>query len=353
LVINPGSTSTKIAIYNRKGVVEETVITHDPDALKAISGINGQLDLRYGALMEWIATFSDVSWVAVVGRGGPLGPMEGGTYRINQGMLDDLASGRFAEHASNLGAMMADRFAKSRELPAFVVDPVTVDNFTPVARISGEPTIERKCRSHALNIKAVAREVADDLGKALDQTRFVVAHLGGGISVCALDGGRIIDVNDALLGLGPFSPERAGALPIGPLVEMAFSGEYTQKTLLRRLSRESGMLGYLGTNDLREVEERIESGNEKASLIFSAMVYQIGKEIGAMAVVLQGTLDGIIITGGMACSDLLFEGLRSQVSFLGKVIQRAGELEMAALARGAFRVLDGDEDTKDYESPLV
>lgn len=353
LVINPGSTSTKLSIYNRKGVVAETVITHDPDAHKGESGINGQLDLRYDALMAWVEMFGDLPLAAVVGRGGPLGPMEGGTYRINQEMLNDLASGRFAEHASNLGAIMADRFAKNKDLPAFVVDPVTVDNFTPVARISGEPTIERKCRSHALNIKAVAREVAGDLGKTLNQTQFVVAHLGGGISVCALDGGRIVDVNDALLGLGPFSPERAGALPIGPLVEMAFSGEYTQKTLLRRLSRESGMLGYLGTNDLREVEERIERGDVEASLIFSAMVYQIAKEIGAMAVVLHGKLDGIIITGGMAYSDLLFDGLRSQVSFLGRVINRPGELEMAALARGAFRVLDGEERVKDYQSPPV
>jgi butyrate kinase len=351
LVINPGSTSTKLAVFNRKGLIEETTSVHDPDALKMLQGINGQLDMRYSGLMKWVEQFSSLHWVAVVGRGGPLGSLEGGTYRINQEMLDDLASGRFAEHASNLGAIMADRFAKARDLPAFVVDPVTVDNFTPVARISGEPKIERKSRSHALNIKAVAREVADDLGISLDQTRFVVAHLGGGISVCALDKGRIIDVNDALLGMGPFSPERAGALPIGPLVEMAFSGEYTRESLLRKLSRESGMLGYLGTNNMREVEERTGRGDEKALLIFSAMVYQIAKEIGAMSVVLHGELDGIIITGGMAHSDMLFDNLYSQVSFLGKVIRRPGELEMAALARGTFRVLDGEENAKDYQSP--
>ncbi len=353
LVINPGSTSTKLAVYARSGVMEETTITHDLDALKALPAINGQLDLRYDGLMAWVDRFEDSQWIAAVGRGGPLGPMEGGTYRINQEMLEDLVSGRFAEHASNLGAMMADRFAKSRDLPAFVVDPVTVDNFPPVARISGEPAIKRKCRSHALNIKAVAREVADDLGKSLNQTRFVVAHLGGGISVCALDGGRIIDVNDALLGMGPFSPERAGALPIGPLIEMAFSGEFTQETLLRKLSRESGMLGYLGTNNLREVEESIGRGDDRASSIFSAMAYQIAKEIGAMAVVLRGELDGIIISGGMAHSDMLFDELQSQVSFLGKVIRRPGELEMTALARGAFRVIDGEEEVKNYRSPPV
>ncbi len=351
LVINPGSTSTKLAVYTRGGLSEETTITHDLDVLKALPGINEQLDLRYDGLTAWVDRFENLRWVAVVGRGGPLGPMEGGTYRINQEMLEDLKSGHFAEHASNLGAMMADRFTSSHDLPAFVVDPVTVDNFPPVARISGEPAIERKCRSHALNIKSVAREAADDLGKSLDRTRFVVAHLGGGISVCALDGGRIIDVNDALLGMGPFSPERAGALPIEPLVEMAFSGDFTLETLLRKLSRESGMTGYLGTNNLQEVEERVGRGDDRASLIFSAMVYQIAKEIGAMAVVLQGKLDGIIITGGMAHSDMLFDELQSQVSFLGKVVRRPGELEMAALARGAFRVLDGEEEAKDYQSP--
>jgi butyrate kinase len=201
-----------------------------------------------------------------------------------------------------------------------------------------------------LNIKAVAREVATSLGKSLEGTRFVVTHLGGGITVCALDGGKIIDVNDALLGMGPFSPERAGALPIGPLVDVAFSGKYDRETLNEKLSTEAGLLGYLGTNDLREVEARIQKGDKKAMLIFSAMCYQIAKEIGAMAVVLAGKLDGIILTGGMMHSDLLFEELLPRISFLGTAIRRPGEREMEALARGAFRVLDGEEEAKEYHS---
>ena len=351
LVINPGSTSTKLAVYLRNRTLKEATISHNAAELRRLPQIIDQLDLRFDQLLEWIRPFEDSPWVATVGRGGLLGPMEGGTYLIGQEMLRDLESARFGAHASNLGALMARRFADSRGLVSFVVDPVTVDNFSSIARISGVPEIERRCRSHALNIKAVAREASMELGKPFSESRFVIAHLGGGISVCALDGGRIIDVNDALLGMGPFSPERAGALPVGPLVDMAFSGIYTRESLLKKLSRESGMLAYLGTNDLREVEDRMRQGDEKASLVFSAMAYQIAKEIGAMAVVLSGRLDGIIITGGMIHSDLLFEELESRVAFLAPVIRHPGEREMEALARGAFRVLDGEETAKEYHSP--
>jgi butyrate kinase len=351
LVINPGSTSTKLAVYTRQGPLRESIVAHESSVLNGLGNINNQLDFRFSKLMDWISDFDDVNWIAAVGRGGLLGPLEGGTYRITQEMLSDLESGRFSYHASNLGAMMAQRFADECGVPGFVVDPVTVDNFHLVARISGVPEIERRCRSHALNIKAQAREVANKLGKPLTHTHFVVAHLGGGISVCALEGGRIIDVNDALLGMGPFSPERAGALPIGPLVDLAFSGKYTREQLLQKLSRESGMVAYLGTNDLREVERRIEEGDEEAEVIFSAMVYQIVKEIGAMAVVFHGELDGVILTGGMVYSERLSEQLMSRVSFLGSVYRRPGELEMVALAKGAFRVLDGEEEAKEYYSP--
>jgi len=351
LVINPGSTSTKLAAYSRQHVLHETVIAHDADELKKFPRIVDQLDLRFQQLLEWVSPLEECHWVAVVGRGGLLGPLEGGTYRINQDMLSDLMAARFSAHASNLGALMAHRYAEPRGMPAFVVDPVTVDNLPPIARISGVPEIQRRSRAHALNIKAVARDVARELGKALEESRFVVAHLGGGISVCALDGGKIIDVNDALLGMGPFSPERAGALPIGPLVELAYSGRYSREQLLNKLSRESGMIAYLGTNDLRVVEERIQRGDDQSSLIFSAMAYQVAKEIGAMAVVLSGRLDGVILTGGMMHSDRLFEELRSRISFLAPIFRRSGEMEMEALARGAFRVLDGEEQAKEYRSP--
>jgi len=351
LVINPGSTSTKLAVCSRLSALHETVIAHDADELKKSPGLVAQLDLRFGRLLDWMGTLPNCRWVAVVGRGGLLGPLEGGTYRINQEMLADLGAARFSAHASNLGALMAHRFAEPRGLPAFVVDPVTVDNFPPIARISGLPEIERRSRAHALNIKAVARDAARELGKTLEKSSFVVAHLGGGISVCALDGGKIIDVNDALLGMGPFSPERAGAMPIGPLVELAYSGKHSRDQLLNKLSRESGLIAYLGTNDPRIVEERIQHGDDQAALIFSAMSYQVAKEIGAMAVVLSGRLDGVILTGGMMHSDRLFVELQSRISFLAPIFRRAGEMEMEALAQGAFRVLDGEEQAKEYRSP--
>jgi butyrate kinase len=351
LVINPGSTSTKLAVYHRQGAVDDVVISHDVVELKRFPNPNDQLEMRFNQLLTWLQPFENSKWVAAVGRGGPLGPLEGGTYKINQEMLNDLISCRYSEHASNLGAIIAHRFAEPRQIPAFVVDPVTVDNFPPIARISGFPDIVRRCRSHALNIKAVAREVAEGLQKPIEKTHFVVAHLGGGISVCALEGGRIIDVNDALLGTGPFSPERAGALPIGPLLDLAFSSKYNHKTLVNKLSKEGGLVGYLGTNDLREVETRIQKGDEIAKLIFSAMCYQIAKEIGAMVVVLSGKLDAIILTGGMVNSDMLYEELLPRISFLGTVVRMSGEREMEALARGAFRVLDGVEEAKEYISP--
>ena len=229
-----------------------------------------------------------------------------------------------------------------------MVDPVTVDEFTPYARLSGLPQIERKCRSHALNIKAVSREAAAKIGKPLNQTRFVVAHMGGGLSICALENGRIVDVNDGLLGMGPFSPERAGALPIGGLVEVCYSGEFGREDLIRKLSSESGLKAYLGTSDLIEIESRIENGDADARLYFNAMLYQIAKEIGAMAAVLKGNLDGIILTGGMANSERLTNTLKDYVSFLGRVFIFAGEREMEALALGAFRVLAGEEEAKTY-----
>jgi butyrate kinase len=350
LVINPGSTSTKLAVYTRQGSVDEAVISHDSNKLTQFSKIIDQLDLRFDQLMKWVRPYENSHWVAVVGRGGLLAPLEGGTYIINDEMLDDLKEARFSAHASNLGALMARKFADPRKLPAFVVDPVTVDNFPPIARISGVPEIQRRCRAHALNIKAVARDVAGELGKSLEKSRFVVAHLGGGISVCALDGGKIVDVNDALLGMGPFSPERAGALPIGPLVELAFSGKFGQQSLLKKLSRNSGMIAYLGTNDLRLVEDRIKQGDHEASLIFSAMAYQVAKEIGAMAMVLSGDIDGVILTGGMMHSDMLFEELQPRIAFLEPIFRRAGEKEMEALAQGAFRVVDGEEKAREYRS---
>lgn len=351
LVINPGSTTTKIGVYSEEGPVFEKNIEHSMELSGKYPKVTDQLETRLeninNAIKENNINLNEMD--AFAGRGGPLKPLEGGTYKVNDKMLKDLESCKYANHASNLGAMIANYFSKAHNKPAFVVDPVTVDNFIPEARISGLPEIVRKCRSHALNIKSVAREVCSLLSKNLESCNFVVAHLGGGISVCALAGGKIIDVNDALLGQGPFSAERAGSLPIGPLVKLCYSQKYTEKQLIDTLSKESGLKGYLKTNDVREILKKIESGDEEAKLILNAMMYQVSKEIGSMTVTLKGKLDGIILTGGMMKSSYLTEAIKKQVEFLGKVYIVPGEKELKALAEGAFRTLNKQEMPKIYE----
>lgn len=350
LVINPGSTSTKVAIYDSKDESHKVTIEHPADQLTAFDLTSEQFDLRRQAVEDWLETIeeSDKSFSAIAGRGAPLKPVEGGTYSISKQMLDDMRTSRYSNHASNLGPMLADYFSQKYKVPAFVTDPITVDNFTDLARLSGLPKIERKCRSHALNIKAVGRREALRLGKTFDEAKFIVAHMGGGISVAALEKGRIVDVNDGLLGMGPYSPDRAGALPIGALLEMCFSGDYTREELVALLSKKSGLAGYLGVADLRKVEEMIASGDAKAELVFDGMCYQIAKEIGSCAAVLSGKVDGVILTGGMANSARLTERISERVKFIGPVITCPGEFEMVALAEGALRALDGTEEIKKY-----
>ncbi len=349
LVINPGSTSTKVAVWEGGQPAVLETVRHPADELARHPRVADQFDLRLAAVQQCVKGWLEPGKLAaVVGRGGPLRPLEGGTYRINDRMLEDLRTAKYSNHASNLGAMIAHHLARQLNIPSFVVDPVTVDEFIPLARVSGFPGIERKCRSHALNIKAVAREAARKIGKPLEKTHFAVAHMGGGLSICALRGGRITDVNDGLLGMGPFSPERAGALPIGALVELCYSGKYDKEELLRRLSSEAGLKGYLGTSDLVDVEKRIVSGDEKAELYYNAMLYQIAKEIGAVCAAMKGNVDGVILTGGMAHSRRLVDTLKEYISFLGPVFVFAGEKEMEALALGALRVLEGEEEAKDY-----
>jgi butyrate kinase len=277
-----------------------------------------------------------------------LKPLEGGTYSISEQLLDDVRTSKYSNHASNLGPMLADYFAGKYDIPAYITDPITVDNFPEVARISGLPEIKRKCRSHALNIKAVSRFQARKLGKTLNQVNFIVAHMGGGISVAALQGGKIVEVNDGLLGMGPFSTDRAGALPIGGLVELCFSGEYSHKELVTKLSKQSGLIAYLGETDLRKIEEMIGDGDGKAELVFDAMCYQIAKEIGAVAAVLKGKVDGVILTGGMANSRLLVDRISERVKFIAPISSVPGEQEMKALAQGALRALRGEEQVKTY-----
>ena len=349
LIINPGSTSTKIAVWQGGELALQKIVKHTQEDLTEFPQVVDQFDLRVqalrGTVAEWLLPGK---LAAVVGRGGPLRPLEGGTYTINERMLDDLRTCKYSNHASNLGSIMAHHIATELDIPCYVVDPVTVDEFTPLARVSGVPGIVRKCRSHALNIKATARLAATELGKPLEETNFVVAHMGGGLSICALSGGRIIDVNDGLLGMGPFSPERAGALPLGALVELCYSGRYSKDDMIRLLSTESGLKGYLGTSDLVDVERRIDNGDEEAELYYQAMLYQIAKEIGAAATVIRGKLDGVVLTGGMANSSRLVDALKGYISYLSTVFVYSGEKELEALAQGALRVLEGKEQAKEY-----
>ena len=351
LVINPGSTSTKVAIYRGNAELHIKNVEHPAAELAKFNLTAEQFDLRRQNIEQWLESIpdSDRKFAAIAGRGAPLKPLAGGTYAISEQMLDDVKTSRYSNHASNLGAILADYFAKKYAISAYITDPITTDNFTDIARISGVPEIKRKCRSHCLNIKAMGRAQAGKIGKRLDEVNFVVAHMGGGISVAALEKGQVVDVNDGLLGMGPFSPDRAGALPIGGVMEMCFSGDYTKDQLVKKFSKESGLIAYLGTSDLREVESMIEGGNDKALLIFQAMCYQIAKEIGASAAVLKGAVQGIILTGGMAFSERLRKEIAQYVSFIAPVINAAGEYEMIALAEGALRALKGEEPVQVYE----
>jgi butyrate kinase len=346
LVINPGTTSTKIAIYDGIKEVLKDTIRHDAAKLHSFGSVAGQLDYRFELINSSIPDEHREGWVAVVGRGGLLRPGEGGTYAINETMKSDHLNANFGEHASNLGSLIADRFAKEFKVPAYVVDPVTTDEFEELPRISGVPGIIRKCRAHALNIKATARRTAHVLMQDLSELNFVVAHLGGGISIAALKGGRISDVNDGMLGMGPFSPERAGALPLQGVMDLVRDKGYDEAKKI--FSKESGFVGYFGTSDLIEVEEKIDAGDVEAKLIFDAMTYQIAKEIGAMTASLKGKIDGIILTGGLVNSSRLKEELVDYVSSFGEIYIHAGEEEMLALAEGAFRVINKEETAKIY-----
>ncbi|MDD4050627.1 MAG: butyrate kinase [candidate division Zixibacteria bacterium] len=350
LVINPGSTSTKVAVFYGREEVHRQTIEHPADDLARFAHVAEQFDLRLQGIEAWLESLpaADLAFDAIAGRGAPLKPLEGGTYIITETMLNDIRTSKYSNHASNLGALLADHFARTYRIPAYITDPITVDNFPDIARVSGVPGIARKCRSHVLNIKAVGWTEATKLGKKLTDVNFIVAHMGGGISIAALAGGLIVEVNDALLGMGPFSPERAGALPIGALVDLCYSGTYTREEMIALLSYKSGLAGYLGEGDLRKVEEKIVNGDQKAAIIYEAMCYQIAKEIGAAAAALKGRVDGIILTGGMANSKRLTDTVTEYVRFIAPVAVIPGEHEMKSLAEGAIRALTGVETAKVY-----
>ncbi|MCK4427359.1 MAG: butyrate kinase [candidate division Zixibacteria bacterium] len=350
LSINPGATSTKVALYQDTKPEKVEVIRHSPDDLSIFKHTLDQLDYRKGLILKFLAQ-SDVevnNLSAVVGRGGPFKALESGTYIVNEKMLSDIKAGNVqADHPSNLGALIAHELTKDTNVPAFIVDPVSVDEFPPVARISGLPELPRKSLSHALNIKMVARKAASELGRRYKDLNLIVVHLGSGISVSSHLKGRMIDVNNAN-DMGPFSPQRTGALPVTGLAKLCFSGKYTQPEMYNLLTKKGGLLAHLGTDNVEEVERRIDQDDQKAKLIYEAMVYQIAKEIGAMATTLDGWVDAIVLTGGIANSKRLVNLITNKVKFIAKVLVFPGEDEMEALTLGALRVLSGEESPKEY-----
>ena len=348
LVLNPGSTSTKFGVYARDGAELVRTIRHGQEELACFRGqpVLAQLDYRAELIEQALAAagYAADGFAAVAGRGGLLPPTACGTFLVDDAMVAELRLARRGEHASNLGALLALRFAQAARVNAYIVDPVTVDEWEPCARPTGSPLVQRTSVGHALNTKAVARRYAREQGRAYQTLRLIVAHLGSGITVSAHQDGRMIDSNS--IEEGPFGVDRSGGLPVRALVKLCFSGKYTQEQLDRHVFGDGGLFAYLGTRDLVEVERRIDAGDEEAARVFEAMVHQICKEAGAMAAVLKGKVDAVLLTGGMAYSERVVSLLRSSLDWIAPIRVYPGEDELQALAEGVFRVLSGEEQAK-------
>lgn len=351
LVINPGSTSTKIGVFEDETLIMEETLRHSTEEINRYKSIFEQFQFRKDVIIKVLKEkgFEINTLSAVVGRGGMLKPMTGGTYDVNEKMLEDLKVGVQGQHASNLGGILANEIAKPLNIPAYIVDPVVVDELDEVARVTGLPGVNRKSIFHALNQKAVAKRFAAENGKKYEDVNVIVAHMGGGISVGAHKYGRVVDVNNAVDGEGPFSPERAGSIPTGELAQMCFSGKYTYEEIKKMINGKAGFTAHLNTNDARNVIKLASEGNETAKLVLDAMTYQVAKEIGKCAAVLCGKVDGIILTGGIAYNAAITDAIKERVSFIAKVVVYPGEDELLALVQGALRCLKGEEQPKEYK----
>ncbi|PID26782.1 MAG: butyrate kinase [Candidatus Cloacimonadota bacterium] len=352
LTINPGSTSTKIAVFEGSKELFLKNIKHSSEEIEKFEDISDQYEFRKDIILKELADanidLSDLK--AIVGRGGLIKPVPSGVYTVNEALKEDLRKGVLGKHASNLGGLIADDIANTIEgARAFIADPVVVDEFDPVARVSGHPDFERTSIFHALNQKAVARKYADNVKKPYEDLNLIVVHLGGGISVGAHQKGRVIDVNQALDGDGPFSPERSGTLPIGKVIKACFSGKYTEEEMKKVVVGKGGFTAYLGTNNAKDVFDRANADDEKAKLVSNAMVYQVSKEIGAMFTVLKGEVDAIILTGGIAYNSKFTELVEERVKKLGEVVVYPGEDEMEALAMNGNFILDGKIEPSVYK----
>lgn len=350
LIINPGSTSTKIGVFEDETLLFDETLRHPTEEIAKYASIIDQKDFRKNIITEFLAekNFDIKSLDVVIGRGGLLKPIPSGTYAVTDELLSDLKTGVQGQHASNLGGILAREIADEIGVPSYIVDPVVVDEMEPVAKYSGIPEIKRTSIFHALNQKAVARRYAKEAGVPYEDLNLIVVHLGGGCSVGPHKKGRVIDIFNALDGDGAFSPERAGGLPGGALVKLCFSGKYTEKEINKMLVGNGGFNAYLGTNDMRVVEKMVDEGDEKAVAIREAFVFNLAKNIGAMATVLDGKVDRIIVTGGIAYDEWVVSALKAKCEWIAPFTVYPGEDELLALAQGGLRVMNGTEKAKEY-----
>ena len=350
LIINPGSTSTKIGVFEDEALLFDETLRHPTEEISKYPTIIDQKDFRKNIIVNFLkeANFDIKELDVIVGRGGLLKPIPSGTYTVSDELLNDLKIGVQGQHASNLGGILAREIGDELGVPSYIVDPVVVDEMEPVARYSGLPEIPRTSIFHALNQKAIAKRYAKEINKPYEELNLIVVHLGGGCSVGPHKGGKIIDIFNALDGDGAFSPERAGGVPSGALVKLCFSGKYTEKEISKMLVGNGGFNAYLGTNDMREVEKMVAAGDEKAYALRDAFIYNLSKNIGAMATVLQGKVDQILVTGGIAYDNWVVNALKERCEWIAPFTVYPGEDELLALAQGGLRVMRGEEEAKVY-----
>ncbi|MBD5523302.1 MAG: butyrate kinase [Lachnospiraceae bacterium] len=350
LIINPGSTSTKIGVFEDETLLFEETLRHSTEEIAQYASIVDQKDFRKEIIVNLLKekNFDINSLNMVVGRGGMLKPIPGGTYAVSDDLLEDLKIGKQGQHASNLGGILAKEIGDSIGVPSYIVDPVVVDELEAISRYSGVPELPRTSVFHALNQKAVAKRYAKEQGKDYASLNLVVVHMGGGVSVGAHKQGKVVDVFNALDGDGAFSPERAGAVPSGALIKMCFSGQYTEKEVYKKICGNGGFNAYCNTNDMRDVDKMVEAGDAKAKEVRDAFIRQVAKDIGSMACVLEGKVDQIVVTGGIAYDKAVVEGLKAQAGWIAPMTIYPGEDELLALVQGGLRVLNGEEQAMVY-----
>lgn len=350
LVINPGSTSTKVGVYRDEETVFSSSVSHSVESLAQFDTVVDQMEFREKAIMELLdAHVIDFNAIdCIVARGGLVRPLPHGTYRVNDRMKEDLRSACYGGHASNLGALIADDLATKLGVPAYISDPIVVDELDDVARLTGIKAIKRRSIFHALNQRAVALRYAKSKGLRYDDINLIVVHMGGGVTVGLHRRGRVTDVNNGLDGDGPFTPERAGTIPAGSLVSLCFSGDYEEHEIRKMITGHGGFVSHLGTNDMREIERRVSEGDEEASLVLRGFIYRVAKEVGALAAAADGKIDAILLTGGIARDEHVVQSVSDKVSWIAPVVIYPGEGELEALRDAGLRVLRGEEIPVEY-----